>query len=214
MTMKKFWPGRVSLAPPRSATIFSSSKFSVAISLLRPKYLFLSHSLYLSGRFRRQTYGNGGEPQGNGGYDGSRERGINAEVVAEWTTFIPLPLSPSTVCTAVREQSVCPFASRSEGRGPLSPEMMVCMGLISQIRQAIQQYEIINRNYNDIIGIMTSPLILNYQQFLRDRSYQQVWTLRQGAVNRGCPSVPLMPPAPGAPPMPPAPGAPPMPSTP
>ena len=186
--------------------------------MINPEFVFIftihleilysvQHSLHLSGRFRRQTYG-------NGDYDGSRERGQNAQVVAEWTPFVPLPMSPSTVCTAVQQQSVCPFAPASEGRGPLSPEMMACVGLVSQIRQAIQQYNIINRNNNDLIGVLTNPLILNYQQFLSERSYQQVWTLRQDAVNRGCPSVPPMPPAPGAPPMPPAPGAPPMPPAP
>ena len=60
----------------------------------------------------------------------------------------------------------------------------------------MMQYEIFNRNSNDVNGIMMDPLMLNYQRFMANWSYQQLLAVRQEAVNRGCPGVPPMPPAP------------------
>ena len=143
------------------------------------------YSLYLSGRSRRQTYGNEGQPQGSG------ERRQNAEVEAMWTPITFVPFAPTTQCTAVPQQSVCPFAPRSQTPGLPAPDMMFCMMLSNQIRQAMMQYD---RNRNDVSGFMTDPLMLNYQRFLTIWSYQQLLAVRQEAVNRGCPGVPPMPP--------------------
>ena len=148
--------------------------------------------MYLSGRSRRQTYGNGGQPQGNG------ERRQNADVEAMWTPIAFIPFAPTTQCAAVQDQSVCPFAPRSQTPRLPGPDMMFCMMLNNQIRQAMMQYEMFNRNSNDVSGIMTDPLMLNYQRFMANWSYQQLWTVRQEAVNRGCPGVPPMPPAPSS----------------